>query len=144
MRVCAGRGDVLCCGRSVMRLLVPIFLWLVCVSMALGAGSRAELLFELQTALKQKDREKLTECFNFDRLSEGSKAELVKIIDRMTRWPTHYVKTSERAGAGTGGVTLNGDWTFQVHIYADAESQKGFVFPAGTTGKGTLILAAVE
>lgn len=130
------------------RMFLITLLWLPSLS---AAPSRAELLFDLSTALKQQDKEAVIACFSFNGASEESKQSFLRIVDRICAWPNHYVKTTERSGSGgstmeVGGrrLELNGDWTFQVHIYADPESKKGFVFPAGTSGNGTYILVAKD
>ena len=75
-------------------------------------------------------------------------------VEQICRWPTNVVFSTERAPGGAplraerDGKTfaLNGDWEFQVHIFARREQpSKGYVFPAGKiTGGRYAVLMLVE
>lgn len=118
---------------------------------AQAASSRAELLFELQTAVKIKDRIAFAECFNFRGTNPATQKSTAAMITQIFRWPEQIVTTSERDRSGKLVVTkngrnwtLNGDWVFQVHFMAGKDSKQGFVFPAGLDGNQWKILLMIE
>ncbi len=118
---------------------------------ASAAGTRDELLFALKVALKTHDRTGIEKCFNFDRLDEISRESLSATIEQICDWPLHHVFATDRKDRGPLEIvrdgrryTLNGQWTFQIHIHKGKLPSKGFVFPAGTAADGkVLILASV-
>jgi hypothetical protein len=136
--------------------LVGIFAaWLVALlfvssSPARAQASRGDLLFEINAALKSHDREGLEACFNFEGVDDATKSAVETMIGQMLSWPTFYVFTSERAEHGPvklqqngKTLTMNGDWTFQVHIFRAKPPTGGFVFPAGKVGDKCMILLTI-
>jgi hypothetical protein len=123
--------------------LLCVFSWF-CLAVSSRAGTtRGDLLFEVTTAIKQHDRAALVSCFNFKATDDATKQTIDEAIDRILTWPTFTVTTSERAEKGPAKIvqdgrnyTLNGDWTFQVHILRASPSTGGYVFPAGMTADG--------
>lgn len=132
------------------RFFFPL-LTLVCCASSWGASGRAELLFEVQTALKTRDYPGLAKCFEFTGVETATERSVWKVLDQIVAWPTHHVKVSDRRSSGPFEMerdgkkyTLNGDWTFQVHIHVRPPPSRGFVFPAGITKDGrTAILLSV-
>ena len=128
-------------------------LFLICLlpwSVLPAQSTRADLLFALNSALKARNRAAVARCFNFEGADEATRKAMVTVITEICAWPTHHVFTTERQGAGPlrseqGGKmhTLNGDWTFQVHIFQKEPPSKGFVFPAGEVGSKNLLLMMV-
>jgi hypothetical protein len=117
---------------------------------ARAAHTRNELLFQLNAALLAGDKAAFARCFNFAGVDDSTRAAFAKIIDDVFRWPTHYLFTTERKDTGNPPIDqngrryrLNGDWTFQVHLFLSKKTSKGYVFPAGTVEKQVLILVAV-
>jgi len=123
---------------------------IVTVSVLLGALSpsrasatnRDELLFQFQVALKTRDTPAIAACFSFEGVEQNTRTQVTKAIALMVSWKAHEVKTSERSKSGPlrmerGGsiYTLNGDWTFQIHVQ-DPQTGGGFVFPAGKAEDG--------
>jgi len=136
--------------------LVGLFAaWLVALlfvssSPARAQASRGDLLFEINAALKSHDREGLEACFNFEGVDDATKSAVETMIGQMLSWPTFYVFTSERAEHGPvklqqngKTLTMNGDWTFQVHIFRAKPPTGGFVFPAGKVGDKYLVLLTI-
>lgn len=129
--------------------------WLVALlfvtsSPARAQASRGDLLFEINAALKSHDREGLEACFNFDGVDDATKNAVETMIGQMLSWPTFYVFTSERAEHGPvklqqngKTLTMNGDWTFQVHIFRAKPPSGGFVFPAGKVGDKYMVLLTI-
>jgi len=122
--------------------LVLALTFVFCAS-SWGASSQSELLFEIQTALKTKDYRALAGCFEFGGVQPETERSVWKVLDQIVAWPTHHVKVSERRSSGPFEMerdgrkyTLNGDWTFQVHIHVHPPPSRGFVFPAGMTKGG--------
>lgn len=117
-----------------------------------ASDSRADFLFQLSTALHSHDRIALAKCFNFRDTTEEDRLATLGILEQIVAWPSPYLTTSERSETGPlrierGGqkYTLNGNWTFQVHIYMKPPPSKGFVFPAGTSdGKFGILLTIPE
>lgn len=113
-------------------------------------STRGDLIFALNSALKSGNRRAVARCFNFEGTDETTRKSMVAIINHICSWPTHHVFTSERNGTGPlqtlrdgKPFTLNGDWTFQVHIFMRPPPSKGYVFPAGLVGNNCLILMMV-
>lgn len=115
------------------------FLFLILLSELLpAAGSRADLLFEINTSLKTQNRIAFAECFNFQKTDVATQKSTAAMINRIFNWPNPRVFTSERNREGKMIVskagkswTLNGQWTFNVHVFAGPPPSEGFVFPAG-------------
>ena len=130
-----------------IRLLLALLL-LPCA--VFGASTRAELIFNIQSALKTQNSAALAQCFNFDSADDTTRKAYARIIKNMCTWPDPVVQTSERDGTGQIKMTkdgrpvhLNGDWTFQVHLYANPDKKQGFVFPAGQVRGDYYILLAI-
>jgi len=107
------------------------------------AESQSDFLFTLRTALKAGDRESLRQCFEFKGADEATLRAIDNAIEQMLAWPTHFVKTTDRINSGPMEMerdgrrfTLNGDWTFQVHIHIRKPPSRGFVLPGGVTADG--------
>ena len=121
------------------------FLLLGLVSTASGYdGGRADFLFKLQTALKTRDYPGLANCFELEGTDAETQRMLWKLLDQLVKWPSHKVKVTERSQTGPlvmekhgRSFTLNGDWTFQVHISRGELPSRSFVFPAGIGKSGT-------
>jgi len=120
-------------------------------SALLAADSREGLEFEVNSALKERDAVALVRCFNYQGTDDATRKELTRAMEQILSWPSHYVTTSDRKEEGRvritkngANYTLNGDWLFQVHIYATKEQSNGYVFPAGLAGEQCLILMAVK
>ncbi len=119
---------------------------------AAAQNTRADLLFALSTAVKERDKAGILACFNFEGADDGTRRTIENAVNQICRWPTNHVFSTERSGAGPlrtnrdGKVWgLNGDWEFQAHIFLKAEQPgKGYVFPAGRAGNRTAILLLVE
>jgi hypothetical protein len=112
-----------------------------------AAGTRDELLFALRVALKTHDPAGIGRCFHLDGLDEISRESLASTIDQICMWPEPYVFTTDRKDRGPLEIvrdgrryTLNGQWTFQVHIHKGKPPSKGFVFPAGATPDGKILI----
>lgn len=129
-----------------MMLGVSAFAFVVLTALAepgdVPATTRSEFLFQLQTALKTRDTPAIAACFEFERVEPLTRIQVTKAIARLVSWKAHDVRTSERSGSGPLRMkkegqtyTLNGDWTFQVHVQNPATGG-GFVFPAGRTKAG--------
>ncbi len=128
-----------------------LLLSLVIVNQTCGYdGGRADFLFKLQTALKTRDYPGLANCFELEGTEVETQRMLWKLLDQLVKWPTHQVKVTERAQTGPftmekGGrsYTLNGDWTFQVHIHRGEPPSRTFVFPAGLgkSGKYAILMS---
>ncbi len=125
------------------RPFLILLLTFVLCSSSWGASSQSELIFEVQTALKTRDYPGLAKCFEFNGAEPETERSVWKVLDQIVAWPTHHIKVSERRSSGPfemerGGrkYTLNGDWTFQVHIHLRPPPSRGFVFPAGMTKDG--------
>lgn len=115
-----------------------------------GASTRAELIFNIQSAIKTQNSAALAQCFNFDGADDATRKAYARVIKSMCTWPAPIVQTSERDGKGQlkmvkdgRSVHLNGDWTFQVHLYASPDKKQGFVFPAGQVRGDYYILLAI-
>lgn len=107
------------------------------------ADSRSEFLFRLKVALKLRDHPGLVDCFYFDRVEPGTERQVWMAIEQILSWHGHEVSVTERKKEGPFFMekdgrrfTLNGDWTFQVHIHQAEAPSRGFVFPCGETGGG--------
>ncbi len=107
------------------------------------ADARADFLFSLQSALKTRERDALRACFEFRGADSVTVDAIDSAINQMLSWPTHYVKVTERSNTGPvflerdgQKMTLNGDWTFQVHIHVTKPPSRGFVLPGGITADG--------
>ncbi len=105
--------------------------------------TRGDLMFALNSAVKQRDAEAILGCFDFDGVDDATRITAERAVEKICQWPTSYVFTSERSGTGPlrserdGRVwTLNGDWQFQVHIFLKKPPSKGYVFPAGLAKGG--------
>lgn len=109
-----------------------------------AAESRSALLFEINTAVKARDGRALLACFALDEsVDEPTRAAIVTAVRQIISWPTHHLDESDRANTGPIDIerdektyTLNGDWSFQVHIHVTKPPSRGFVFPAGVTPDG--------
>ncbi len=127
------------------------FLSLVFVCTACGYdGGRADFLFKLQTALKTSDYPGLANCFELEGTEADTQRMLWKLLDQLVKWPSHQVKVTERSQTGPfvmekngRSFTLNGDWTFQVHIHRGEPPSRSFVFPAGIgkSGKYAILMS---
>ncbi len=73
-------------------LLVPCALF--------GASSRAELIFNIQSAIKTQNSAALAQCFNFDGADDTTRKAYARVIKNMCTWPNPIVQTSERDGTG--------------------------------------------
>ncbi len=113
-------------------------------------GGRADFLFKLQTALKTRDYPGLANCFELEGTEVETQRMLWKLLDQLVKWPSHQVKVTERSQKGPftmekhgRSFTLNGDWTFQVHILRGAPPARTFVFPAGVgkSGKYAILMS---
>ncbi len=138
---------------SVMRVVAPVFIaCTLLASPAVAQTTRTDLLFALNTAVKERDREGILACFNFDKADESMRRTIENAVNQICRWPTSHVFATDRSGDGPlrtnrdGKVFgLNGEWQFQVHIFLKKEQpSKGFVFPAGRAGIRMAILLLVE
>jgi hypothetical protein len=123
-------------------LLAALLLGVPVCSQAAGPPStRAELLFSLSSAVKERNKDGILACFNLEGADDNMRLTIESAAIQICRWPTNHVFSSERSGTGPlqtnrDGKTwsLNGDWEFQVHIFLKADQpSKGFVFPAGKT-----------
>jgi len=117
---------------------------------AKGAITRDELIFSLNVALKTKNRAALEKCFNFQGVDEKQRGALEATLDAICLWPEQKVFISERKDRGPMELvrdgrtyTLNGDWTFQVHVHKGKLPSKGFVFPAGQLRDGQFAILAM-
>jgi len=137
-------------------------IFLRCLVLALlGAGmwtdlaaqsTREDLLFTLRSAVKTGNAAALAKCFNFAGADVSVTQPIDRTIEAIAGWSNAIVSVSGRSGQGPleierGGetLTLNGDWTFQIHIHRGPPPSKGFVFPAGRTPSGEYrILLTVE
>lgn len=130
-------------------------IWLLGLCLVLGSGlaqaaqTRDELLFAVSAALKTNDRAGLEKCFNFQGVDEEGRATLAATLDQICAWPTRYMVTSERKDRGplelsrNGRLyTLNGEWTFQIHLHKGKPPSKGYVFPAGQAVDGQFMILA--
>jgi hypothetical protein len=136
------------CGRSRRALLLGILglqmLLLPTSHAASGEGvTREDFIFRLQTALKTRDYPALANCFELEGTEGHTQRMLWKVLDQLVRWPSHQVKVTERAKTGPFRMekngrtyTLNGDWTYQIHIQRGQAPSRTFVFPAGVTKEG--------
>lgn len=122
-----------------------LVVWLAGISAALASGSRQELEFEVNSALKTRDPIALVRCFNFQGADKATRNELTGILENIFAWPAYTVSTSDRKEQGrvrlTKGdrnYTLNGEWLFQIHILSGEKG--GYVFPAGIANGEYLIL----
>ena len=115
-----------------------------------NAESRDEFLFRLRSALAAHDYPAIADCIEFEGSAPEIRQAVWKMIDQFVAWPNHYFKVTERKGSGPlvmerGGkkYTLNGEWTFQVHVHAGKPPSRGFVLPAGKTrdGKYAILLS---
>jgi hypothetical protein len=113
-------------------------------------GTRADFLFKLQTALKTRDYPGLANCFELEGTEVETQQMLWKLLDQLVKWPAHDVKVTERSQKGPftmeksgRAYTLNGDWTFQVHVHRGAPPSRTFVFPAGLgrSGKYAILMS---
>ena len=132
------------------------FFWILAGIALIGLPAHASagkdaLIFDLNAALKSGDVIALARCFNVLGTDEATRLATTKILDEIITWPTPYVTVTDREGDGRAtfkrdghNYTLNGDWTFQVHIHRGPEPTSGYVFPAGYTSRECLILLAVE
>lgn len=136
-----------------MRRFLIVFLLLSGWALPLWAGeSRSDFLFRLSSALHSHDRVALAKCFNFQNTTDEERLATLGILEQIMAWPTPYMITSERSETGPlhiekGGqkYTLNGNWSYQVHIYMKKPPSKGFVFPAGeSNGQGCILLTVPE
>lgn len=118
-------------------------------------STRADFLFELRSAVKEHNKDRILACFNLDGADEGTRRTIENAVNQICRWPTDHVFSTERTGDGPlrtkrdGKVwELNGEWEFQVHIFLkETQPGKGYVFPAGKTrgsGKRYAVLLLVE
>jgi hypothetical protein len=138
------------------RILFLVFLLVVPPDRFFAAdqapATRTDLMFALNTAVKERDPERILACFNFDRADDSMKRTIETAVQKICQWPTSHVFASERSGTGPLETTrdgrtwhLNGDWEFQVHIFMRKDQpSKGYVFPAGRTPRGMAILLLVE
>jgi hypothetical protein len=117
---------------------------------AYGSAGKNALIFDLNAALKGGDVIALARCFNVLGTDEATRLSTTKILDEIIRWPAPSVTVTEREGNGRAvferngrNFTLNGDWTFQVHIHRKDRPDSGYVFPAGYSNQECLILLAV-
>jgi len=118
---------------------------------AASAETREDFLFRLRSALAARDYPAIARCIEFEGAHSETRAAVWKMIDQLVAWPTHFFKVTERKGSGPlimkrdGKThTLNGDWTFQIHIHIRKPPSRGFVLPAGKTSDGRYaILLAV-
>jgi hypothetical protein len=126
-------------------LLFAVFLGAMVT--ARGAASRDELIFAINIALKTKNRVALEKCFNFQGVDEKQRGALAATMDEICSWPERKVFTSDRKDHGPMELvrdgrtyTLNGDWTFQIHVHKGKLPSKGFVFPAGQLRDGQVAI----
>lgn len=134
-----------------MRCVYCLLLFLLLGDPLQAAGSRADLLFEINTSLKTQNRIAFAECFNFEKTDVATQKSTAAMINRIFNWPNPQVSTSERNREGKMIVsksgkswTLNGQWTFNVHLSAGPQPSEGFVFPAGVVGERYRLLLMVE
>ncbi len=135
------------------RVLLLLFLGVAALQAAndfIVPTTRPELLFTLNSSLKTQNAAALATCFNFEGADAATREAYARVIKRMCTWVNPIVETSERSGSGQlqmskdgRPVHLNGEWTFQVHIYADPGKKQGFVFPAGDFHGKVLVLLAI-
>jgi len=117
---------------------------------AFASAGKDALIFDLNAALKSGDVIALARCFNVLGTDEATRHATTKILDEIIKWPATSVTVTDRDGTGRAiferngrSFTLNGDWTFQVHIHRAAQPNGGYVFPAGYSNQECLILLAV-
>ncbi len=134
------------------------WLFIVCaiffVTAPLGAApTRDDLLFGLNAALKTRDKAALARCFYLGGTDAALRRATERIVDEILAWPTHHVFTTERTETGKVTIpqdgrnfTLNGDWTYQIHIHVKPPPSTGYVFPAGTApdGRAFILLTVPE
>ncbi len=118
---------------------------------ARAAATRNELLFSLLAALKTHDKPAVARCFNLAGVDDAGRRALNEILNQLLAWPSYHVFTSERTERGKAIIpqdgenhTLNGDWTFQIHIHMKTPPSEGFVFPAGFADGRCQILLTVK
>jgi hypothetical protein len=118
---------------------------------ARAAATRNELLFSLLAALKTHDKAAVARCFNLAGVDDAGRRALNEILNQLLAWPSCHVFTSERSERGKAIIpqegknyTLNGDWTFQIHIHVKEPPSRGFVFPAGQADGRCQILLMVK
>lgn len=131
------------------------FFWILAGIALIGLPSFASagkdaLIFDLNAALKGGDVIALARCFNVLGTDEATRLATTKILDEIIKWPAPSVAVTDREGSGRAvfarngrNFTLNGDWTFQVHIHRSGQPNSGYVFPAGYANQECLILLAV-
>lgn len=124
------------------RMIVLLFLGMILTG-KVHADSRSEFMFRLQTALKMRDHPGLAACFHFDRVEADTERQVWMALEQILSWQGHHVTVTERKKEGPFFMerdgrrfTLNGNWTFQVHIHQTEGPSRGFVFPCGETDEG--------
>jgi hypothetical protein len=138
-------------GRSgLVAALVVLFSLPAAIPISANDGTRSDFLFKLQTALKTRDYPGLANCFELEGTEVDTQRMLWKVLDQLVKWPTHNVKVTERSQKGPFTMekngrtfTLNGEWTFQIHIHRGEPPSRTFVFPAGLgrSGKYAILMS---
>ena len=116
-----------------------------------AADSPSELAAQIRSALDAHDKGAFERCFDFEGTDSVSREAFSKIEEMIFSWPSHEVFTSKRGEKGASqttsdgkNYTLNGDWTFSVHVNVSKAVERGFVFPAGPTDENYRCLMAVR
>lgn len=108
-----------------------------------AAGTRAELMFAIHSALQTGNRSYLERCFQWDDADPASRGRAKAILDEILRWRApHLGETDRNVAVVTSPAKLNGEWTFQVHFHNGPPPSTSFVFPAGRVGDEVKILLA--
>lgn len=125
--------------RSLVLVLLATGIW---TNLA-AQTSREDLLFNLRSAVKSGNAAAIAKCFNFEGADVSVTQPIDRTIEAIAGWSNAIVSVSARSGTGPLEIerqgetlTLNGEWTFQVHIFRGPPPSKGFVFPAGKTASG--------
>lgn len=133
-----------------MKAAFILFGLLLALASSYAAQSRDELIFSINVALKTNDRKALERCFNFEGVDEKQRAALEASIDQICSWPTRYTLVTDRKDRGPMQLvrdgkpySMNGDWTFQIHIHKGKPPSKGFVFPAGQLSNGQFAILTI-
>lgn len=127
---------------------------MACLSLPATRAAESEnaLVFQVTAAVKAHNRAALKRCMNFEGADAATVKDIEGSIDRILSWSSPHVFTSTRKDRGpveiptdAGVFTLNGDWTFQIHVFEKAPpaESSGYVFPAGKAGDTYKILLSV-
>lgn len=116
-----------------------------------AATTPEELVAEVDSAIKARDKAAFQKCFNLEGTESGASKAIHNVQEKVFSWPTHYVFTTERADQGPMhgvrdgvAVTLNGEWAFNIDMFISKPPSTGLIFPAGFANGKCLILMEVR